>query len=779
MIRHALFAISLLIATAPLYAADQVVMFSATSYTFHENDGTGAVTVNRIGDPTVSFSVNYNAFVNGVNSLGALSFGPNEMSKAISLVIPNDNVFDQFAPNNQGYYVILQSKPGVTLGAISATTIHLIEDEPQPTVSITSIAVPEGNSGPTDVHLQVTLSVPLKYSETIYSFATGGTATLNSDYEGGYPNSSQFLNVFLAPGQTSAEIIVRIHGDMLSEPDETIFVTATIARWQAKGIITILNDDYLLSPASQQIMLGTVGSLSVTTTLPTATTDRLMITSSDTSVATVPPFIDIPAGSLGKSFDVTTVGNGSAIITIATPPSRGSQTISSRVDVYTTTIFTFDKAFVDLNLAQTTTATAHFDPPPKVPVVLFLLQTNPAVVSLPSVFTIGTDGVGTFLIRATGFGVTVVTATEPAVYGGSTTGFRIQVAPAAGVAITRLDTTSGPSSGGQHVTIYGNGMSTRCAVMFDGVSGLNTSTSTSGFLTTNTPPHDAGTVDVSVRCGDNTGTLPKQYTYTSVPSHLTRLSPTIGPTGGGVLVAATGENFRHGRCSLWFDGASATTIQNDQTTSLLAVAPPHAPGSVDVTMRCGSDVSTLAGGFLYTSGAMLPQVAGVDPPSGAPGDRIIVAGSSLRDDDAVFFDSVAGLDVTSTSDAHFVTVPDLPPGSATITLRDVAGNVAAGSTFRVLAAAAPQITTAPARLLTSSEFPIAGTGFRRSLSFLLGGTVLQPVAVASTYAQLRLPASITPGSYPLTIAGSTATPRTIDVTDGIAVTSVSIPCSST
>jgi hypothetical protein len=196
-------------------------------------------------------------------------------------------------------------------------------------------------------------------------------------------------------------------------------------------------------------------------------------------------------------------------------------------------------------------------------------------------------------------------------------------------------------------------------------------------------------------------------------------------------------------------------------------------------MRCGSDVSTLAGAFLYTSGELLPQLAGVNPPSAAPGDRVIVGGSALRDDDVIFFDNVTGLDVTSTSDQHFVTVPDLPPGNATITLRDAAGHTAAGPSFRVLSPVTPQITSAPTHVLASSELPITGAGFRRSLNFLLGGTVLQPVSVASTFALLRLPDSIGPGTYALTIANQNVALRTIQVTSGVAVTSVSIPCSST
>jgi hypothetical protein len=771
MTRSTLLAISLVLAATSLHATDQV-SFTSIHYQFREDAGVGAVTIKReTGSPSTPVSVDYYSTINGATSSGTLTFGPGETLKVVLLTIGHDDVYDN---DGSGFYVTLLHASGTTFGTPSTVDISLIDSTPKPILSFASIAIPEGNSGTTDVHLKFTLSAPLKHEAGIGFSAIGGTATPGSDYD---PITN---GVFLAARQTSAEMIVKIHGDTLPEPDETILLTADIypgISWS--GSITILNDDYISYPPSLQLARGGAGSVSLSTSVPTPTTDHVTLSSSDTSVATVPPFVDIPAGSMVKSFDITATGAGSAVITATMPPSRGSATTTTRVDVFTSTQLTFDKPTVDLPLEGTTTIAAHFDPPPADPVVMILSQTNPAIASIPPTLTIGANGSGSIAIHATSVGLTGVRATLPVAYGGTTSGFVINVTPPSGVAITRLDATSGPSTGGQHVTIYALGMSTRCSAMFDGVSGLNTSASASGSLTTNTPPHDAGTVDVSVRCGADTGTVPKAYTYTSVPSHLTRLLPTIGPAGGGVLVAVTGEKLRRGRCSLWFGGITATTLQNDQTTAMLVAAPPHAPGSVDVTLRCGSDISTLAGAFLYTGSEMLPQLAGVNPPSAAAGDRIIVGGSAFHDDDVIFFDNVAGLDMTSTSDQHFVTVPDIPPGNSTITLRDVSGHIAAGPAFRVLSPVTPQITSAPTRLLISSEFPITGTGFKRSLNFLLGGTVLQQVSVASTFAQLRLPDSIVPGTYQLTIANQNVTPRTIQVTDGISVTSVSIPCSST
>ncbi len=776
MTRSTLLAISFVLVAASLRASDQV-SFAKGSYQFREDAGTGTVTINRTTTtPLTPVSVGYLAIINDLVATGTVTFGPNEITKDVVLTIPNDDVYDQWGNStSSGNEILLKSPSGTTIGNPAFAYILLIDDEPMPTVHFDNISVAEGNSGTTDVHLIVTLTTPFKRQSSVNVDVVGGTATRGSDY---YQDSSYAL---LAPKQTSAEVIFRIQGDTIPQPDKTLLLSGQAGNlgYSWNGVLTILNDDYFFGPASQKVIRGTVGSLGLTTTVPAPATDHVELSSSDTSIATVPSFVDIPAGSVAKSFAVTAVGLGSAVITAKMPPSRGSAVTTARVDVFTPTLVTFDKPLVDVALAATTTVTVHVDQPPAVPVVLFLSQSNPAIASVSQFFTIGTNGAGSIAVRGSSVGATSVTMTLPAEYGGATFGFAIVVSPPTGVAITRIDTTSGPSTGGQRVTIFAFGMSTRCSAMFDGVSGLNTSTSASGSLTTNTPPHDAGSVDVSVRCGADTGTLPKAYTYTPAPIRLTRLSPTIGPASGGVLVAATGENLRRGRCSLWFGGVPATTLQNDQATAMLVAAPPHAPGNVDVSMRCGSDASTLAGAFLYTGSEMLPQLAGVNPPSGAAGDRVIVGGSALRDDDVIFFDSVAGLDMTSTSDQHFVTVPDLPPGNVTITLRDAAGHVAAGPAFRVLAPTAPQITSAPTDLLTSSEFPITGTGLRRSFDFLLGGTVLQQVSVASTFAQLRLPDSISPGTYELTIANQNVTPRTIQVTEGISVTEVTIPCSST
>ncbi|HSY47218.1 MAG TPA: IPT/TIG domain-containing protein [Thermoanaerobaculia bacterium] len=784
MSRRWFFALSLLFAASSLRAAPAVITLESSYVGCLRNQSPCEVTFVRSGDLSAACSVQYHVSIDAEVVDATASFDPKQQYKYICFPVPYDpNVYDNRPDSAKNYFISISNPVGAVIGSPSTASIYVTENEAVPVATFQNTSAAEGDSGITLVPMAITLSAHLLDTAYVNVYAIGGTAQPGTDYEGvGTLPKVSLGQVRFDAFQTIGWILIPVKGDLLSEPDETILIGGgmpTFAQFPtAVGTLTILNDDYILTPGTQRIARGTPASLSVATSIPTPTTDHVLLSSSDPSVAAVPPFVDVPAGSLGKSFDVTAAGAGSAIITATWPPSRGGGTMAARVDVFISTFYAFEKSALGVTLGQSATATMHFDPPPSAPLVLYLSQTNPTITNMPLFFTIGTDGSGSFTLRGDSIGSTFITTTVPASFGGAMTGFRFDVTAGSSFSIGRLDTASGPSVGGQIVRIYGDGMGSRCTAMFDGVSGLDTSLAASGSFTTSTPPHDAGTVDVAVRCGTDTETLSKAYTYTPRPSRITGLTPTISSAGGGVLVAVTGENLRRGRCSLWFGGAAATTLQDDQATTMLVAAPPHAPGSVDVLMRCGTDASTLAGAFLYTSSEILPQLEGVYPPFAAPGDRVIVSGSALRADDAIYFDNAAGLDMTSTADQHFVTVPDRVLGSVTITLRDVAGHIAAGPGFRVLSVVTPQIASAPTHVLTSSEFPITGTGLRSSLSFLLGGIALQQVAIASTYAQLRLPDSIVPGTYALTIADQNVAPHTIQVTSGVAVTSVSVPCSS-
>jgi photosystem II stability/assembly factor-like uncharacterized protein len=81
-----------------------------------------------------------------------------------------------------------------------------------------------------------------------------------------------------------------------------------------------------------------------------------------------------------------------------------------------------------------------------------------------------------------------------------------------------------------------------------------------------------------------------------------------GPAPGGTTVLITGRGFAPGM-TVEFGGVPATDVVIYGPTTLSATTPPHAPGSVDVTVRADVGAGTLAAGFAYTAFVPTPCVA--------------------------------------------------------------------------------------------------------------------------------------------------------------------------
>jgi hypothetical protein len=82
-----------------------------------------------------------------------------------------------------------------------------------------------------------------------------------------------------------------------------------------------------------------------------------------------------------------------------------------------------------------------------------------------------------------------------------------------------------------------------------------------------------------------------------IPS-ITSISPTSGPTQGGVSVDITGQNLE-GATSVAFGGSSAA-FSLDSSTKLTATAPPHLLGTVDVTVATPRGQSAVTGSDQFT-----------------------------------------------------------------------------------------------------------------------------------------------------------------------------------
>jgi len=125
-------------------------------------------------------------------------------------------------------------------------------------------------------------------------------------------------------------------------------------------------------------------------------------------------------------------------------------------------------------------------------------------------------------------------------------------------------------------------------------------------------------------------------TVSAAPApQISAISPTSGLTAGGTNVTITGQNFT-GATAVTIGGVNATSFNVDSATSISAVTPAHAAGSVAVAVTTPSGTATVASAFNY-DGA--PQVTSVSPNVGpaSGGTVFTVTGENLTDVESIFF----------------------------------------------------------------------------------------------------------------------------------------------
>ena len=148
-----------------------------------------------------------------------------------------------------------------------------------------------------------------------------------------------------------------------------------------------------------------------------------------------------------------------------------------------------------------------------------------------------------------------------------------------------LSPKRGSIDGGEATTIYGDGFGEACEVDFDGVEATSlTYVDENSFIAT-PPAHAEGLVDVKVRCLGVSKTLKGGYTYydTSeglIPPVIHQVDPYNVSVEGGAALTITGEDFQAG-AKIVLDTQQLVTSFQDEFT-LIATAPPHAEGLVDV-----------------------------------------------------------------------------------------------------------------------------------------------------------------------------------------------------
>jgi hypothetical protein len=235
--------------------------------------------------------------------------------------------------------------------------------------------------------------------------------------------------------------------------------------------------------------------------------------------------------------------------------------------------------------------------------------------------------------------------------------------------VTGISPDSGPTSGGNTVTITGSNFTATDTVVFGSSLAVNTEVS-STEITATVPPEAAGTVDVTVGTyvGYSLTSAADRYTYVgAVPAPtVTGVSPDSGPNGGRNTVTITGTGFT-GATSVSFGSALSGNFSVDSDTQITALAPANPAGTVDVTVVAPGGDSVTSPADQYTYVDETPTVTGVSPDSGstAGGTTVTVTGTNFTGALGVNFGLVGAENFTVNSDTSITaTVPTVPASSA-------------------------------------------------------------------------------------------------------------------
>jgi hypothetical protein len=160
---------------------------------------------------------------------------------------------------------------------------------------------------------------------------------------------------------------------------------------------------------------------------------------------------------------------------------------------------------------------------------------------------------------------------------------------------------SGPTAGGNTVTITGTGFTGATAVSFGTVPATSFTVNSDTSITATVPAGTVGIVDVTATTpGGTTATsAADQYAYLPVPA-VTGVSPGSGPSVGGNTVTVTGTGFTDAS-AVTFGAAAATSFTVNSDTSITATVPAGAVGIVDVTVATpgGTSPTSAADQYVY------------------------------------------------------------------------------------------------------------------------------------------------------------------------------------
>ncbi len=199
---------------------------------------------------------------------------------------------------------------------------------------------------------------------------------------------------------------------------------------------------------------------------------------------------------------------------------------------------------------------------------------------------------GTWVMQVAGFSTTPVTFAAPVID-----------------PTTPISRITGPSTGGNQVTIFGTNFQPGAVVFFGSgltrFSALNCIEDGGDSISCFTPAHPAGAVDVTVMNVDGqSSTATGAYTFVLVvPPTFTSVVPATGPTNGATPITITGTQFQNG-ANVNINNLPADNVQFVSATSITATTPGLPAGTADVTViNPDGGTITASDAFTYALGS--------------------------------------------------------------------------------------------------------------------------------------------------------------------------------
>jgi hypothetical protein len=353
----------------------------------------------------------------------------------------------------------------------------------------------------------------------------------------------------------------------------------------------------------------------------------------------------------------------------------------------------------------------------------------------------------------------------------SATNFTVTGAPT----ITSFTPTTGAT--GTSVTINGANYINVSSVKFNGTAvALADLTVNSATKITAKVPSGSSDGVITVTTPSGTATSASNFDVIGLPT-VTSFNPTSGIVGTSVVI--TGTTFTQ-VSAVKFNGVAATTYTVNSTTQITATVPAGATtGKISVTNVGGTGSS--AGNFTVIQP---PFISSITPTSGVTGTTLTINGTNLSFTSAngkVKFGSTEVSSVTSNSGTVIkVLIPtSLNAGAVNVSVV-TPGGTSNTKTFTVtLPVPAPVISSIiPTQSYKGFPLMLRGSNLKNATSVKIGTSAATIATNYDASVMVYLPASISNGSYDVTLINAGGTSNKITLTIITAPADVGAPPSA-